>query len=80
MKVGPSGSAIRSLIPSHRGPLWLKSHGGERCGNVGTLIPAGTVERGERLCVYKFDECLFIMVFKFLRLKVGRLLGHDMLG
>ena len=26
----------------------VKSHGGERCGNVGTLIPAGTVERGER--------------------------------
>jgi hypothetical protein len=26
----------------------VKSHGGERCGNVGTTIPAGTVERGER--------------------------------
>ena len=26
----------------------VKSHGGERCGNVGTVIPAGTVERGER--------------------------------
>jgi hypothetical protein len=26
----------------------VKSHGGERCGNVGTMIPAGTVERGER--------------------------------
>jgi len=26
----------------------VKSHGGERCGNVGTKIPAGTVERGER--------------------------------
>jgi hypothetical protein len=25
MKVGPSGSAIRSLIPSHRGPLWSKA-------------------------------------------------------
>jgi hypothetical protein len=47
MKVGPSGSAIRSLIPSHRGPLWSKAMG-ERCGNVGTMIPAGTVERGER--------------------------------
>ena len=23
-------------------------NGGERCGNVGTMIPAGTVERGER--------------------------------
>jgi hypothetical protein len=27
---------------------WVKSQGGERCGNVGTTIPAGTVERGER--------------------------------
>jgi hypothetical protein len=26
----------------------VKSRGGERCGNVGTMIPAGTVERGER--------------------------------
>ena len=26
----------------------VKSHGGERCGNVGTVILAGTVERGER--------------------------------
>lgn len=26
----------------------VKSHGGKRCGNVGTMIPAGTVERGER--------------------------------
>ena len=26
----------------------VKSHGGERCGNVGTMIPAGTVEGGER--------------------------------
>src|SRR5215467_946347 len=26
----------------------VKSQGGERCGNVGTMIPAGTVERGER--------------------------------
>jgi hypothetical protein len=25
-----------------------KIHGGEHCGNVGTKIPAGTVERGER--------------------------------
>src|SRR5215471_12716455 len=36
MKEGPSGSAIRSLIPSHRKLLWSKSHGGERCGEVGT--------------------------------------------
>jgi hypothetical protein len=46
MKEGPSGSAIRSLIPSHR--KLLSSKGGERCGNVGTAIPAGKVERGER--------------------------------
>jgi phage terminase small subunit len=26
----------------------VKSHGGERCGNVGTMIPTSTVERGER--------------------------------
>ena len=26
----------------------VKSQGAERCGNVGTIIPAGTVERGER--------------------------------
>ena len=26
----------------------VKSRGGERRGNVGTMIPAGTVERGER--------------------------------
>jgi hypothetical protein len=25
MKVGPLGSAIRSLIPSHRRPLWSKA-------------------------------------------------------
>jgi hypothetical protein len=48
MKVGPSGSAIRSLIPKPPQAALVKSHGGERCGNVGTMIPAGTVERGER--------------------------------
>jgi len=26
----------------------VKSDGGERCGKVGTKIPAGKVERGER--------------------------------
>jgi len=26
----------------------VKSHGGERCGNAGTVIPTGTDERGER--------------------------------
>jgi hypothetical protein len=46
MKVGPSGSAIRSLITSHRGPLWSKAT--VVSAAVGTMIPAGTVERGER--------------------------------
>jgi len=41
---GPSGSAIRSLIQSYRELL----RGGERRGHAGTMIPAGTVERGER--------------------------------
>jgi hypothetical protein len=48
MKEGPSGSAIRSLIPSHRERLWSKSHGRERRGNVGAMTPAGKVERDER--------------------------------
>jgi hypothetical protein len=48
MKVGPSGSAIRSLIPSHRGPLWSKATVVSAAEKVGTMIPAGTVERGER--------------------------------
>jgi len=48
MTVGPSGSAIRSLIPSHRGPLWSKATVVSAAENVGTMIPAGTVERGER--------------------------------
>jgi len=26
----------------------VKCHGGERCGKVGTMIPTGMVERGER--------------------------------
>src|SRR5215469_4598109 len=48
MKEGPSGSsAIRSLIPSHC-KLLSSSAGGERCRKVGTMIPAGKVERGER--------------------------------
>jgi len=49
MKAGPSGSAIRSLIPSHRKQAAAaKIRGGERCGKVGTMTPAGMVERGER--------------------------------
>ena len=46
---GPFGFGDRELIPSHRKLLLSKkSNGGERRGNVGTMIPAGTVERGER--------------------------------
>jgi hypothetical protein len=48
MKEGPSGSAIRSLIPKPPRVAAVKSRGGERRGNVGTMIPAGKVERGER--------------------------------
>jgi len=41
MKEGPPDSAIRSLIPNHRKLLRSKAVGGERCGKVGTMIPAG---------------------------------------
>jgi hypothetical protein len=36
------------LISSHRKQLSSKSDGGERCRHVGTKIPTGKVERGER--------------------------------
>jgi hypothetical protein len=48
MEEGPSGSAIRSLIPSHRELLRSKAVVVSVAENVGTMIPAGTVERGER--------------------------------
>ena len=44
----PFGFGNQVLIPSHRKLLRLKCRGGERCGNAGTMIPAGKVERGER--------------------------------
>jgi hypothetical protein len=47
MKEGPSGSAIRSLIPSHCKLLSSKAmvvNVAEKSG----MIPAGKVERGER--------------------------------
>jgi hypothetical protein len=47
MKEGPLGSAIRSLMPS-RCKLVSSKDGGERYRKVGTMIPAGKVERGER--------------------------------
>ena len=45
---GPFEFGDQEPISSHRKLLWVKSHGGERCGNAGTMISAGTVERGER--------------------------------
>jgi hypothetical protein len=48
MKEGPSGSAIRRADLKPPQAAAVKSRGGERCGNAGTMIPAGTVERGER--------------------------------
>jgi len=48
MKEGPSGSVIRSPIPSHRERLWPKAMVVSVAENVGTMILAGTVERGER--------------------------------
>jgi hypothetical protein len=42
------GSAIRIADPKPPRAALVKSNGGERCGNVGTMIPADTVERGER--------------------------------
>jgi hypothetical protein len=47
MKEGPSGSAIRSLIPSHRELLRSKAVVVSVAETPGQ-IPAGTVERGER--------------------------------
>jgi hypothetical protein len=48
MKEGPSGSAIRSLIPSHRELLRSKAGVVSVAEKSGTMIPAGMVERGER--------------------------------
>jgi hypothetical protein len=50
-KVDVSGafrSAMSTRAQSSTPRLSVKSHGGERCGNVRTMIPAGKVERGER--------------------------------
>ena len=49
MKVGQSfGFGDQVADPKPPRAALVKSHGGGRCGNVGTMIPAGTVERGER--------------------------------
>jgi len=48
MKVGPSGSAIRSLIPSHRELLRSNAVVVSVAEKSGQMNPAGMVERGER--------------------------------
>jgi hypothetical protein len=45
---GPFGFGDQVADPKPPQAALVKSHGGERCGNVGTMIPAGTVEKGER--------------------------------
>ena len=45
---GPFGFGNQVADPKPPQAAAVKSRGGERCGNVGTMIPAGTVERGER--------------------------------
>ena len=45
---GPFGFGDQVADPKPPQAAVVKSHGGERCGNAGTMIPAGTVERGER--------------------------------
>src|SRR6202048_2172154 len=45
---GPFGFGDQVADPKPPQAAVVKSHGGERGGNAGTMIPAGTVERGER--------------------------------
>ena len=45
---GPFGFGDQVADPKPPRAAAVKSRGGERHGNVGTMIPAGTVERGER--------------------------------
>jgi hypothetical protein len=45
---GPFEAGSQVPVSSHRKLLSFKSDGGERCGNAGTMILAGKVERGER--------------------------------
>jgi len=62
-RVSPVQTALRNCTEDEGGPFGfgdrvadskppqaaaVKSRGGERCGKVGTMIPAGMVERGER--------------------------------
>jgi hypothetical protein len=45
---GPFGFGDQVVDPKPPQAATAKSHGGERCGNVGAMIPTGTIERGER--------------------------------
>jgi hypothetical protein len=45
---GPFGVGDQVADPKPPRAAAAKSRGGERRGNVGTMIPAGKVERGER--------------------------------
>jgi hypothetical protein len=45
---GPFGFGDQVADPKPPQAAAVKSRGGERCGNAGTMIPTGTVERGER--------------------------------
>ncbi len=45
---GPLGFGNQVADPKPPQAAAVKSHGSERCGKAGTMIPAGTVERGER--------------------------------
>jgi hypothetical protein len=45
---GPFGFGDQVADPKPPRAAVVKSHGRERRGKVGTMIPAGTVERGER--------------------------------
>src|SRR5215813_11186209 len=48
MKEGPFGFGDQVADSKPPQAAAVKNRGGERCGKVGTMIPAGMVERGER--------------------------------
>jgi len=45
---GPFGFGDQVVDPKPPRAAMVKSHGRERRGNAGTMIPAGKIERGER--------------------------------
>jgi len=45
---GPFGFGDQVADPKPPQAAVVKSDGGERCGKVGAMIPAGKAERGER--------------------------------